>query len=78
MVKMVKIIEVVYEDGVFKPLEKVDLPSGYRVKMRIEVERGIMTKKFLDELKKRVETLPKSKVNLKKLDEIYHEGKVLH
>jgi len=26
----------VYEDGVFKPLEKVDLKEGERVKLRIE------------------------------------------
>ncbi|RLI77594.1 antitoxin [Archaeoglobales archaeon] len=33
---MAKIIEVVYEDGVFKPLEKVDLKDGERVKVEIK------------------------------------------
>ncbi len=33
---MPKVIEAVYEDGVFKPLEKVDLKEGERVKLRIE------------------------------------------
>jgi len=33
---MAKIIEVVYEDGVFKPLEKVDLKEGERLKMEIK------------------------------------------
>ena len=36
---MPKVIEVVYENGVFKPLEKVDLNEGERVK--IEVKRDI-------------------------------------
>ena len=33
---MPKVIEAVYENGVFKPLEKVDLPEGVRVRIRIE------------------------------------------
>ena len=33
---MAKIIEVVYEDGVFKPLEKVDLKEGERLKVEIK------------------------------------------
>ena len=33
---MPKIIEAVYENGVFKPLQKVDLKEGERVKIRIE------------------------------------------
>ena len=37
---MVKVIEAVYENGVFKPLEKVNLKDGERV--RIRVERSLM------------------------------------
>ena len=37
---MPKVIEVIYEDGVFKPLEKVDLREGERVRIRID-RRGI-------------------------------------
>jgi len=37
---MPKIIEAVYENGVFKPLQKVDLKEGERVRIRIE-RRGI-------------------------------------
>jgi len=37
---MAKIIEAVYKNGVFKPLEKVDLKEGERVRIRIE-RRGI-------------------------------------
>jgi len=33
---MPKIIEAVYENGVFKPLEKVDLREGEKIRIRIE------------------------------------------
>ncbi|AAB90154.1 MULTISPECIES: antitoxin family protein [Archaeoglobus] len=33
---MPKIIEAIYENGVFKPLQKVDLKEGERIKLRIE------------------------------------------
>ena len=33
---MTRIIEAVYEKGVFKPLEKVDLKEGERVKIKVE------------------------------------------
>jgi len=33
---MTKVIEVIYENGIFKPLEKVDLKDGERVKIKIE------------------------------------------
>jgi len=32
---MPKIIEAVYENGVFKPLEKVDLKEGEKVRLKI-------------------------------------------
>ncbi|MCK4475446.1 MAG: antitoxin family protein [Methanophagales archaeon] len=35
---MQKAIEVVYEKGVFKPLQKVDLPEKTKLRMRIESE----------------------------------------
>ena len=38
---MTKVIEVIYENGVFKPLEKVNLPEKTRLKIKIEVERDI-------------------------------------
>jgi predicted DNA-binding antitoxin AbrB/MazE fold protein len=45
--KMQRTIEVVYEKGVFKPLEKVELREGKKVKMEIK-EEGIieLAKKF--------------------------------
>jgi len=33
---MGKVIEVIYEDGVFKPLEKVNLPEKTKIRIRIE------------------------------------------
>ncbi|MBO8183113.1 MAG: antitoxin family protein [Archaeoglobus sp.] len=33
---MSKIIEVIYEDGVFKPLEKVELKEGKKMRIKIE------------------------------------------
>jgi len=32
---MLKVIEVIYENGVFKPLEKVELPEKTRLKIKI-------------------------------------------
>jgi predicted DNA-binding antitoxin AbrB/MazE fold protein len=37
---MTKVIEVIYENGIFKPLEKVDLKDGERV--RIKIERSLI------------------------------------
>ncbi len=37
---MPKVIEVIYENGVFKPLEKVDLKDGKR--MRIEIKENLV------------------------------------
>ncbi len=36
---MQKTIEVVYEDGVFKPLEKVELKEGEHAKIRMEEKK---------------------------------------
>ncbi|MEM2086520.1 MAG: antitoxin family protein [Archaeoglobaceae archaeon] len=33
---MPKIIEAIYEDGVFKPLEKIELKEGERVTIKID------------------------------------------
>ncbi|MEM2030652.1 MAG: antitoxin family protein [Archaeoglobaceae archaeon] len=33
---MPKIIEAIYEDGVFKPLEKVEIREGEKVRLRVE------------------------------------------
>ena len=35
---MPKTIEVIYEKGVFKPLQRVDLPEKVKLRMKIESE----------------------------------------
>jgi len=35
---MSKVIEVIYENGVFKPLEKVDLKEGEKLKIVIKTD----------------------------------------
>ena len=75
--KMQKTIEVVYENEVFKPLEKVELREGLKAKVTIEKEKGIITLEDIKELEESIKTLPKSKISLKRIDEIYYEGKML-
>ena len=75
--KMQKTIEVVYENEVFKPLEKVELREGLKAKVTIEKEKGIITLEDIKELEESIKTLPKSKIRLKRIDEIYYEGKML-
>jgi len=41
--EMRKTIEVVYEGGVFKPLEPVELEEGEKTKITIEKGKGILT-----------------------------------
>jgi predicted DNA-binding antitoxin AbrB/MazE fold protein len=43
---MPKVIEVIYENGVFKPLEKVELRDGQRLKIRIEDVESIVNEAF--------------------------------
>ncbi len=39
---MSRIIEAVYEKGILRPLEKLDLPEGVRVRLRIEGIYGLL------------------------------------
>ena len=43
---MPRIIEAIYENGVFKPLQKVDLKEGERVRLRIEEGIADVIRKF--------------------------------
>jgi predicted DNA-binding antitoxin AbrB/MazE fold protein len=56
---MGKIVEVVYENGVFKPLEKIKLKEGERLKINIvdrkgliKLYRGVLGEAKAEELKK--------------------------
>ncbi len=61
---MPKVIEVIYENGVFKPLEKVELKDGQRLKIRIEDVDSIVNEAF---------GLLKGKDTLKALKELEDE-----
>ncbi len=68
---MAKIIEAIYEKGVFKPLQKVDLKDGEIVE--IEIREKVISDKFyrvLEELEKRA---PKISNALKVLEEIRND-----
>ena len=54
---MAKIIEVVYENGVFKPLKKVDLKEGERVRIRIERSLVEIIRSYQEKFKLREEDL---------------------
>ncbi|PLJ78202.1 antitoxin family protein [Infirmifilum sp. NZ] len=54
---MAKVIEAIYEGGVLKPLEKLNIPNGVRVRIRIECMYGLLrdwkidAQKLKDELR---------------------------
>jgi len=54
---MVKVVEAVYEGGVLKPLEKLSIPNGVRMHIRIECMYGLLkdwkidAQKLKDELR---------------------------
>ena len=73
---MAKEVDAVYEKGVLKPLERLDLREGERVKLIVKRERGVITSEDIQEIAKIVEKLPKVKVEEEELDEIYYEGKM--
>ncbi|ADC64381.1 Protein of unknown function DUF104 [Ferroglobus placidus DSM 10642] len=58
---MAKVIEAVYEDGVFKPLEKVDLPEKTKLRIRIEAVKPSGILDIAKEFRK--------KINLEKIKE---------
>ncbi len=58
---MPRIIEAIYENGVFKPLQKVDLKEGERVKVEIkesvvERTRGVLKNSRIDEIIEGIES----------------------
>ena len=70
---MQKTIEVVYEKGVFKPLEPVEMEEGETITIRVtKIESDIQTAK---NILLGLDSLPKRKVDLKLANELYHEGK---
>jgi predicted DNA-binding antitoxin AbrB/MazE fold protein len=39
MVRMQKVIKAIYSEGVFKPIEKVNLPEGEKVEIEIKEQK---------------------------------------
>jgi len=74
---MPKVIEVIYEDGVLKPLQRLDLPENTRLLITIR-EKGILTQEFLKELKEKLRKSKKIDISHKKIDEMFHEEKMFH
>ena len=64
---MQKTIEVVYEDGVFKPLKPVEMEVGTKVK--VEIKDTSLLKKRLQKYK----GILKVKISSEELNELYHE-----
>ncbi len=54
---MGKVIEAVYENGVFKPLKKVNLKDGERVKIRIERSLVEIIRSYQEKFKLREEDI---------------------
>ena len=50
---MTKEIAVIYESGVFKPLEKVDFPESAKMKIRIEPVKPKGLLKLVEELEQK-------------------------
>ena len=43
---MPKVIEAVYENGVFRPLEKIELKEGEKVRIQIESAEAVLQEVF--------------------------------
>ncbi len=65
-----------YKDGVFKPEEKINLPENSVVLIKSLKVRGLLLKEDILEIKKVLETLPKSRIDFKKLNELYYDIKI--
>ena len=64
---MTKTIEVVYENGVFKPLGKVEMKEG--IKVKVEITDNSSLKERLQKYK----GILKAKVSSEELNELYHQ-----
>jgi len=66
---MEEVIEAIYEDGVLKPLKKLNLREGEKVKLEIKSDE-VIDENFIDFLEKLRAKLPKSENVYKILEEI--------
>ena len=70
---MDEVIEAIYENGVFKPLKKVQLREGQIVKIEIKEPKKI-TKKFYDTLKELEEKVERVEGAYRVLEELRGTG----
>ncbi|MHA1594068.1 MAG: antitoxin family protein [Candidatus Baldrarchaeia archaeon] len=70
---MSRVIEAVYENGVLKPMGKLDLREGEVVRVSIERGRGVLTKEDVEEIKRVLSRLPKGRFDLEAAEEAYLE-----
>jgi len=66
---MEEVIEAIYEKGVLKPLKKLNLKEGEKVKLEIKSDE-VIDENFIDFLEKLRARLPKSENVYKILEEI--------
>jgi len=70
---MAKVVEAIYEDDVIKPLEKIKIKKGTKIKVILITRKKKDEKKFLEILKK----LPKiNDFKWKKIKEEYYEERM--
>jgi predicted DNA-binding antitoxin AbrB/MazE fold protein len=67
--KMQKTIEVMYEKGVFKPLEPLELEIPEGTKVKFEIKDNSLLKERLKKYKK----ILKVNISSEELNELYHE-----
>ena len=68
---MGKVIEVIYENGVFKPLGKVDLKEGEVVK--VEIKEKKVSEKFYQVLEELERRAPKVHNAIKVLEDVRND-----
>jgi len=67
MIKMPKVIEVIYENGVFKPLEKVDLKEKTKLEITIDKNKKDIVRFYRGIF---------GKANIEKLQEFEEEAQI--
>jgi len=61
----------------FKPLQKVDLKEGEKIRLRLD-ERGYIDHSLIRELEVLLKNAPKTKIDLRELERLHDVGKMLY
>ncbi len=70
---MAKVIEAIYENGVFKPLEKIDLKEGEIVEIEIKEKEKKISERFYRVLEEFEKKAPKVRNAFKVLEEVRND-----